>query len=199
MILTAEIKRNRKAGIQPRFHGNGFFQLYLNKEKTSRLHIWHPDYMPQRDHNAQIHDHRFDMKSKILTGSLRHITYKEHSVDKTDATHDLYMIRGASKYDDNVMEHMYSVDLTVDHEYLFATGSEYEFRSGRFHESYVGDKDRITATVIQRSFEINAPRWARIAVDRSIDIKDVTHAFEPELQPTLDEMWKVIEDTLMLL
>ena len=88
MEINREIlSRLRKRGFQPRFHGNGFIQLYLNDAKTKRLHVWHPDHAPQRDHNAQIHDHRFEMTSNVLVGKLRHITYDAHAVDSLSLIH----------------------------------------------------------------------------------------------------------------
>ena len=199
MITIGTIKAR---GQKPRFHGNGFFQLYLDEAKTRRWHVWHPYYKPQRDHNAQIHDHRFDMKSRILLGRLHHTTYDAHAADSIlrhgDLTHNVYEIKGASKFDENVMHNLGAYQLERRHDYVFNTGSEYTFRRGMLHTSYVASEELITSTVITRS-NMDKEAWARVAVQKDVDINDVTHAFQPELQPSEEEAWKVMESAFNLM
>lgn len=59
--------------LSPRWHGNGFIQVYLNS--VTRLHIWSPEFQSSVK-NARIHDHRFVFRSSVLMGGIRHIEYE---------------------------------------------------------------------------------------------------------------------------
>lgn len=205
-VTHSWLEQIKERDILPRFHGNGFLQIYIDRTQVERFHVWHPDLKPQREHNAQIHDHRFHMRSRILCGSLKHITHdiipQEYFCGSPvyEATHSIYEIQGASKFSEANMVNVGRVHLRKRHEYIFSKGSYYDFRAGKFHESYVGDPTRITATIIERDKETeDANEWARIAVEQGIAIKDITHAFEPELQPSTDKMWKCLHEAIDLI
>ncbi len=52
-----------------RHHGAGMIQAYLTPRL--RIHIWHPSLqLPGMEHSGAIHDHRFDLSSTVLLGSL---------------------------------------------------------------------------------------------------------------------------------
>ena len=62
-----------------RNHGIGMLQAYFieGENPEVRMHIWHPDLIRSGLHNnGSVHDHRFDMKSTVLIGSLREKTYE---------------------------------------------------------------------------------------------------------------------------
>lgn len=188
---------------KPRYHGNGFIQLYLNDDKTKRLHIWSPHLEPPRDHNAQIHDHRFYMHSEILLGRLQHTLYDmvERSPN-SDYGHVVYKIIGVSKFDTDVMKNPVCCDMLMREEFVFVAGCSYEQRNGTFHTSINPDPDRYIATLVTKLPALPTRRdgqWARVAVTRGIDSKDVTHAFEPSLQPTQEVLWREINNVLDLI
>jgi hypothetical protein len=62
-------------------HRNGFTKVSLVRDQVSgwnlRLHVW---WAPARD--AQVHDHRWDLASLVLTGSLGAVNY--HADDGAD-------------------------------------------------------------------------------------------------------------------
>lgn len=58
-----------------RHHGNGLLQRYVREgsSREMRIHIWHPDLLINgMEQSGQIHDHRFDLQSTVLIGSIRH-------------------------------------------------------------------------------------------------------------------------------
>ena len=186
---------------KPRYHGNGFIQLYLDEAKIKRLHIWTPKLEPQRDHNAQIHDHRFYMHSQILLGKLYHDLYDMQEVSPNDSnhTHNIYTIHGASKFDLGIMEHDRCAIMYLREQFKFVAGCEYEQRNGTFHTSTV-DRDCYTATLVTKLPSINhVNKWARVAVAKEIKVENVTHAFDPALQPTQETLWQEINNVLDLI
>lgn len=188
---------------KPRYHGNGFIQLYLTDDKSKRLHIWSPNFEPQRDHNAQIHDHRFYMNSQILLGRLEHTLYDMIPVeaDDPDKTHNIYSIQGASKFDVGVMHLDTPAIMVMREEFSFKAGTTYEQRDGTFHTSYKPCADCYVATLVTKMEPVaeKPRRWARVAVAEHVDVDDVTHAFDPELQPSQDKLWVEINEVLSLI
>ena len=64
--------------LQFRHHGAGAAQAYIREgvEPEVRVHIWHPDLvLPGIETSGQIHDHRFDLQSTVLHGSIHHDEY----------------------------------------------------------------------------------------------------------------------------
>lgn len=58
-----------------RHHGIGVLQGYLaeNAEPEVRIHIWSRRLLkPGMDVSGDVHDHRFDMVSHVLCGSIEH-------------------------------------------------------------------------------------------------------------------------------
>lgn len=174
--------------FKPRFHGNGFTQLYLNKDQ--RLHVWHPDLPALRDHNAMIHNHRFLLKSKILSGKIEHITYDVLN-DPFYQTHNIVMIEGASKSREANFVHKGTARLDEKHRYVLAAGSEYNFKAGLFHTS-----TPVTDIAVTLMTKENDPSvgWASLAT--LIGTIEPTHAFTPATQPSEEKLWSVINEAL---
>lgn len=190
---------------KPRFHGNGFIQLYITNR--TRLHIWTPELEPIRDHNATIHTHRYDMESTVLEGVLKHTTF-----DVIDAhpralpTCQIVNLTGASEvrsapgeFDPATYRH------NVRHEYWFTAGSRYTFKEGLFHDSENGH-DGLTATVFTKVGE-DAPDFAKIlmvgehvqrgAISTTVFPSQPTHAFDPATQPPQEKMWDIINSVVV--
>lgn len=122
--------RLRQLGNKPRFHGNGFAQLYLNDRQ--RLHVWDPTLAPLSDHNATIHDHIFDMKSTVLLGTIVHKVYDEGTFAGDHVGFDRYRV-------DRELDR-----LVLDRElvlyglvgvYRMNVGSNYYFPHRRMHDT----------------------------------------------------------------
>lgn len=182
----------RTDGEQPRFHGNGFIQLYLSDR--ARLHIWTPSLPPLRSHNATIHTHRYDMESKVICGLLKHTTYDVEQVTQAwrKPTCQIIQLTGASdptgrKKPGEVLAGRCLH--TVRHEYVMGAGSHYTFKQNLFHSSDNG-YDGTTATVFKKTSS-NSPEFAKILLVGGE--AQPTHAFDPATQPEQEAMWSVIE------
>jgi len=167
--------------LQPRFHGNGFIQLYLTS--IDRLHIWHPKLPPIRNHNAMIHNHRWDMRSKILKGGLSHTTYG-YTTDTSDLSknYDVVKIAGASKKS-AVFSKVAEVRMQKKHYYNLTEGSSYSFKCGFFHLSEPMNKDEITVTLMSKIDTQNCKNWAELLVEEGINYQDIVHAFDEKTAP----------------
>ncbi len=177
-ILRAQATQR---GVEPRFHGNGFVQLYLSNR--DRLHVFHPDLLPTRVSNARIHDHRWDMFSHVLLGCIQHTTY-----DISPCPVGKWAVNeapGASNKDHPLMQlpgFQYALVMTGDH--WLVVGSRYKFPKRQFHESAA---DRLTMTLIHKSDDDGLP--ARI-ISRAGETPD--HAFAT--QPDTKLMWDAIRE-----
>lgn len=175
-------------GNEPRFHGNGFVQLYIAPRR--RLHIWTPELPPIRGHNAQVHDHRFDMYSHILHGKLRHTVFDVTSY--SNGEYEILTVEGASKQEAKLRRSLNKFERRLRHHYIFAAGSTYTFKQHIFHES---SADGFTVTKVAKSSE-DSGRWASILVP--IGTPNPTHAFAPEHQPPQEQLWSIIEQACNL-
>ncbi len=183
-MSTFAYDKLQKLCAEPRFHGNGFIQLYLSERK--RLHIWSPNLPPIRSHNARIHDHRYDMISEILWGKLQHTTFDVCIM--STGNYDMIQLDGASEVrhkPGHILLDKYSRE--IKHQYCFAKGSSYSFNRHLFHDSAA---DTFTVTIMTKGAE-NSDSFARIIVPTGT--KQPTHAFAPEYQPTQKLLWQEIE------
>lgn len=61
-----------------RHHGAGMIQAYITP--SLRIHVWHPDFvLPGMVDSGAIHDHRFDLQSTVVFGSLVNREYSFES------------------------------------------------------------------------------------------------------------------------
>lgn len=174
---------------KPRFHGNGFVQLYLMPD--IRLHIWHPDLPPIRNHNAAIHNHRYDMKSTIYAGTLTHTIY---DVDVFHPHPDIRVIQLEGASGDFKKPKIETSDvgkLIIRHVYNFAKGSTYTMRRPYFHSSD-NKTNKPIVTIFERSNKSTA--FAKILC--GINDGATTHAFAQETQPDENALWSIISTSL---
>lgn len=174
----------RSLGTAPRFHGNGFVQLPLPSGR--RLHVWHPMLPPIPGHNATIHNHVWDMQSRVLLGHLLHVTYEMFSAvfHMGQATHDIYEV-GEQAPDTRSGRCV----CRVTGEYTMAAGSVCVFPEGQWHESHMAYPDTITATIMEKRA---AREDARPLVACPVG-ETPTDAFAPEHQPLDLIMWRAVE------
>lgn len=117
-------------GNTPVVHPNGFLQLKLSDGR--RIHFWDRE-IPRQKVPTLIHDHVFDMSSKIIAGTLLHCQIRVHQ--EPEGYFDQYeaiTIEG-------VQTELVNTGLRVRADYgewqEFHAGDEYIFPAGRFHET----------------------------------------------------------------
>jgi len=188
---------------KPRYHGNGFLQLYLSD--VHRLHIWTEEYPIRSNHTGTIHTHRFDMRSQILVGTLEHIVFDKRACPyrmgewvPPGPQHCLWV--GEGDKTGNVVWHLED-ELTLEerHRYKFAAGSEYTFRRGLFHESNPVEFDEgLVVTLITKTREYPEERPVIASPYRHVGGKpftaeDVTDAYDGVGAPREEDAVRILE------
>ena len=171
--------------LKPRFHGNGFVQLYLNA--ATRLHIWSPEFPATRVQNAQIHDHRFWFVSKILLGTLYHQEYEVY-LDPT-GTHGLHQTSAHSKV--ALLERIGRCSIQERALKIYYAGDEYYFGGpDKFHHTWANE---LTVTVMTKLSSIADYNARMVALnDEAPD-----HAFEN--QPSEEALWHEVRRVINLI
>jgi hypothetical protein len=179
-------------GGPPRWHGNGFTQLDLNARQ--RLHVWHPEWDPNANHNSTIHDHVFDLTSEVLLGKVGHEVFEVEHVG--GSAWKMYRLEGwpgrpyggAAPAEDRTFLG-YVVRRSVG-SYLIPLGGQYTFPRYRFHES---SHEGLTATLMTRSNGVALEARPRILCPTC---EDPTDAREPGQGPSEGQMWRAIEQAV---
>lgn len=166
-------------GYKPRYHGNGFCQLYLNPK--TRLHVFHPGVRARRVENSRIHDHRWDMYSHVLLGMVHHKVFKL-TEDKAGSWR-LVCPTAASKVAP-LVEHPTTYRMQTIGECKMSAGSSYSFPARNFHRS---SHTGLTMTVIHKGADDGNP--ARIVCPVGTVPE---HAFLH--QPSTDTLWEAYRD-----
>lgn len=166
-----------------RHNGLGVLQAYLQEGETEelRVHVWHPSLeRPGIRYSGKIHDHRFDLRSTVLLGSIGHIEYRlTPHPDGQWETHEVVNARKAmadgGTFDGMVMTSGdYFNARTMP--WTFRERDVYLYPKGCFHESYVNE---LAVTLVRKMNQ--EPRKARILAPRG---HEVTHAFADVKPPS---------------
>lgn len=181
----------KEAGLLPRFHGNGFTQLYL--DHSHRLHVWHPLLPMPEENNATVHDHMWDMASQVLVGQVGHLTYDVQAVDG-ETQYDMYSINQPEAprqaHNDVVFTFMSGATVQSTGHYMMQTGSIYHFKAGYFHES-VANPGQLSATLLRKNKDIL--EYPRLIVPTG---EAPYQAFGVGTQPPEADMWEAIKEAL---
>lgn len=184
-------KRLRRIGKTraPRFHGNGFVQVYLSPRK--RLDIWHPD-LPAIPTAGGVHDHRFSFTSTILLGKLQHDIYAVESADTDDPA--LFRVDcgqpapGPFTFSTAPPVCLGGCRATLLGSFTFPRGVSYSFERGKFHETKT-PSGLITMTLLTKVDEDpnHHSRVVRARADGPLG-----HAFAHDV--SMPRIWRAIED-----
>lgn len=178
-----------------RYHGNGFMQLYLNK--NTRMHIWSPNFAPFDDHTGLIHNHTYDMESTVYSGVLEHTIYGLR-VSSSDAlaTHKKVQVDSSSKTIVDTVLGYYDVEYTDT--YLLPETAQYTFAAGLFHTSQPSEYCLIQGIPVITIFEkTSKKRFERPHVLAESHVEDITNAFDPLKSPSKDALLKDFKSHLI--
>ncbi len=133
--------------LEWRHHGIGVLQAYLkeNSAPEVRVHIWHPLLERQGAiHEGGIHNHRFDMRSTVLLGSIEHVEYDvQPAVDGLWEKYEVMHARAGSALPEKLPGTFSKQNLR----WTVHAGSAYEFKRGAFHRSHAAE---LTVTVVTK-------------------------------------------------
>lgn len=177
--------------LQWRHNGLGLLQAYIREGERSelRVHIWHPELQrPGIIDSGLYHDHRFDLTSKILVGSIKQREFRlTPAVLGSHVLHEVVHARAAagSKHAPNdglvtTLPGRYHVEQT---DMWLGAGSAYTFPKREFHGSLSSE---LTVTLMLKTNQDSIP--ARILAPYDTP---VVHAFA---DPLPHSKWKHITE-----
>jgi hypothetical protein len=132
-----------------RHHGIGVLQAYLleDAEPEIRAHVWDRRLIkPGMEMNGDIHDHRFEMVSHVLVGTICHeewITSKDQHGEYTSMALTHARAAADTKFHGPTTPLEDRLRAAVE-TYWIAAGHTYTFASGVFHRSAVLKDTTIT-------------------------------------------------------
>lgn len=134
-----------------RHHGIGLLKATLREgEPSVRLHLWHPDLIvPGIRHTGNIHSHRFDMRSTVLVGAMKHTECR--LTPHAEGDYELYEAPDKDVVTDSELVRLEGRFNVRRGEYVLPAGTAYEFPCGHYHGSEV---TALCVTLITRSGEI---------------------------------------------
>ena len=185
-MKLAELKA---LGHQPRIHPNGFIQLDI-KPGRLRLNVWTPDGVFCGSRAHPIHNHSYDISSRILRGALTNLTYLDRWASPGDATHILHT---AQKVPGTVNE---TILVPLDRGYTrlvsheartYAAGDGYVLERETLHDSLSHGLTATLMTIIQ-------PNTYGPLVAVPVGVKPHNfHRRDTDDKVTLSLMWDWIE------
>ncbi len=172
--------------VEFRHHGIGVLQGYVreNFEPEVRIHIWSRRLLkPGMEVSGDIHDHRFDMVSHVLSGSVWHEEINEFEDPNGDhVMMALTHARAAAGTDyhgpTTPLAGRFSVRRTI---YKVPEGCSYRFPAGKFHHSPLQESlDEIAVTCVEKHRQRDVQ--ARILYPAAHDpVMAFGHKPDPEL------------------
>lgn len=137
-----------------RHHGLGMLQRELSEH--TRVHVWHPSLVRVPDGGyRQIHDHRFDLQSFVVLGSIRDTSFEVTPADpRYGADTKMWAIKHAKMQDGDDCTFLGEVNVEKREEVILSAGSVYRIPRGDFHSSSIGV---LTITIVHRSNFGEAP------------------------------------------
>jgi len=170
-----------------RHNGIGCLQAYIKEGETdeARVHIWHPSLRTEGIENSGlIHDHRFDLTSQILVGTIAQYEYDlfedEFGVYQTHTVvHAREAMASSESFDGKVtaLPTRYHANI---HSIPIDAGSTYTFPKRLFHKSNVKG---LAVTLVTKSKQ--DPEPARILAPYG---SPVVHAFAASLP---ESAWQI--------
>lgn len=185
------LERFRALHRPPRFHGNGFTQLYLSP--SERLHVWDSRLPPHPGHNATIHTHVWDMASTVLLGSVTHTVY-DWEYDTEHGEHEVWQFQDKPSGEPSAKVRMGQARVWQTTECRMTRHSHYTFRHDVLHQT-TSDNDW-AATLMRKIAVPDGPTFPFVVAPIGHTAHD---AFSPELRPPTGLLWEVIDMAVALM
>jgi hypothetical protein len=128
-------------------HSNGFdkFVLLVSSEPEFRLrfHVWWPNSKGTSD--TDIHNHKWDFRSRIIEGSYRH---QEYIVDTSGEKWQYHICHSILQKKGHQMEHKGTKDLFCVSDSILVKECEYTLDHRVLHKVSLLDHSKITSTIV---------------------------------------------------
>lgn len=128
-----------------RRHGIGLLQAYIREgdDHEVRLHIWDPSIQrPGIVDHGDIHNHRFDLDSTLLYGSLQHEEFcvsRQHVWNTCAGWNSYEVVHAREDMGARYKTKQHRISVVESKIYEFKTGDRYSFTRGAFHRTIVQD------------------------------------------------------------
>ena len=170
-----------------RHNGQGLLQAYLfeGDRVEGRIHVWHDELKKSGIvDNGLYHDHRFDMKSHVILGTIEHSEIALRPIDEEHATTRIVEVtcgretkqkNGGEDYDMDpvTLPGWYNIDSTS----FLVRHSTYTFPRFRFHKAL--NKLSPTVTIVLKSNQVDD----RARLLDQFRYGPLINCFEDTLQP----------------
>ncbi len=188
-----------------RHNGQGMLQAYLfeGMGTEARIHIWHPDLRSEGIvSNGLEHDHRFHMRSTVLTGMIAHMEYSlEDTVEEVGAVR-ITEVLNARKARDQTPGDRYHKDPEAlpglvrmnQHLHMIHEGEWYEFPRFRYHKAVAtGDNDGLCVTLVHKSNQADVKARVVDAFHEGVMVNSFENTLSrPDFAPYIDQARKLL-------
>lgn len=165
----------------PHYFGLGFIQCKINQYE--RIHLYHPDLMPIVNIEEEVHNHRYDFESTILSGKINNKKYS-FIESKNNPTHFLQNESCNENIKTENKDNLYGTVKLISEQWVNA-GETYGMKFNEFH-TFQTDK---CITYLKRSDY----KQELAQVIRPIN-SEVICPFSKKLSQ--EECWDIIHDCL---
>jgi len=185
MLAALTAKLITSPELRWRHHGIGLLQAYLVEgrpgaelalglpDTETRIHVWHPSLrLAGMDDSGLMHDHRFDLESRVLLGAMHDTEIHLSQIFPTSAAMRAFLVR-PSEGEERLLvwkiqnaraakesgegwvklesEAVFRAD-RVSH--VYSMGSSYTCKRGQFHRS---DVEGLTVTLCTKRNQSSSP------------------------------------------
>lgn len=156
-----------------RVHGLGMLQAYVPEREDLRIHIWAPELQDPRLVDHQIHDHRFDLISTVLTGAI--INHAFDIEEDEEGPCRCYTVKHATlKEFDPPIEQKERYRIVSELKMEHSSGEFYQFSREFFHKTTaLHNEHGVVITLVRRENFSRSP-------GRILSMSQPPHAFSIE-------------------
>lgn len=138
-------------------NGLGLLQAYIS-EPELRVHIWHPSLITSQAQYGKIHDHRFDLVSSVLLGTVYHT--ERILIPNDKGSWILKIIDGSANNIPPTLYDMQSISFEI------TEGNYYTYPKGLFHSAEASD---LAITLCEKhNFEPEKPVIGAIRINETV-------------------------------
>jgi hypothetical protein len=169
----------------------GMMRIALDGQKNADnglfLHFWAPD-LPKSMDNPPIHTHVFNLKSRIITGKIKDISYK--TIPDSFGQYQLIQAKCTQEYCSmiNILDR---VRLETKCIREFSKGDIYEIPKGSFHVTSFTQENQTAITIMEKTDADLSDPVLVLPYQTKVDIKPFDR-----MQLNQKEAWKRINNTL---
>lgn len=147
-----------------RWHGLGMLQRELSM--SARVHVWHPLLLRVPKENfRRVHDHRFDLTSIVVYGTVTDVRYHVDRADEDVANTKMWAITHAKMQTGDDVGFIDFVKATPSNQRtVYKAGQHYHIPRRAFHESVPTD---LAITIVTRSNFLPETESARVLGDHA--------------------------------